>query len=95
MLTCVCRPVNGNLPRMPPNGMPMSMTCGSQPFAVVTAEPKINVSPSSKYSSPILQHDPFLIPLKIQEKTQTYVIFSQIPNPINLNSLGNSEEKKN
>uniref|UniRef100_A0A1A9WJW9 SH3 domain-containing protein n=1 Tax=Glossina brevipalpis TaxID=37001 RepID=A0A1A9WJW9_9MUSC len=45
MLTCVCRPVSGNLPKMPPTLMPaprQQRTCNSH-MTVVTAEPKLNV----------------------------------------------------
>ncbi|XP_050322821.1 apoptosis-stimulating of p53 protein 2 isoform X1 [Bactrocera neohumeralis] len=52
MLTCVCRPVSGNLPKMPPTMMPapkpprnaIAITgLGVTPTVVVTAEPKMNV----------------------------------------------------
>jgi len=67
MLTCVCRPVSGNLPKMPPASlMPAhrasssssSSSTASLAFVsptrgvVVTSEPKLNVSiPVSKAAS--------------------------------------------
>ncbi|KAI9576645.1 apoptosis-stimulating of p53 protein 1 isoform X1 [Glossina fuscipes] len=45
MLTCVCRPVSGNLPKMPPTLMPaprQQRSCNNH-MAVVTAEPKLNL----------------------------------------------------
>ncbi|XP_037929939.1 apoptosis-stimulating of p53 protein 1-like, partial [Teleopsis dalmanni] len=43
MLTCVCRPVSGNLPKMPPNVLPAPKSRPATTMVVVTAEPKINV----------------------------------------------------
>lgn len=77
MLTCVCRPVSGNLPKMPPSVRPITKQrtlqnninnnnnniinnnnniYNNNHMVVVTAEPKLNVSPFLKIYQKYLQH---------------------------------------
>ncbi|XP_041448949.1 apoptosis-stimulating of p53 protein 1 isoform X2 [Drosophila obscura] len=56
MLTCVCRPVSGNLPKMPPASMmPAPRSSGKSwpsPTQVVTCEPKMNAMVNANVNVP-------------------------------------------